>query len=70
MRVLAVEKKESIKNYLAGGNHARSASFRRRYYAVRIVRRRRRARGLLTEAISAALLDRLATVHEHLVKPN
>ena len=31
------------KNHLAGGNHARSASSRRRYYAVRIVRRWRRS---------------------------
>ena len=27
------------------------------------------ARGLLSEAICAALLDRLATEHEHLLKP-
>ena len=33
-------KKQKI---LDGGNHARSASFRRRHYAVRIVRRRRRS---------------------------
>ena len=33
----------SKKSYLSGGNHAWSASPRRRYYAVRIVRRRRRS---------------------------
>ena len=33
----------SEKNKMAEGNHARSASSRRRYYAVRIVRRRRRS---------------------------
>ena len=41
-RLLAVEKNKNIYTWL-GGNHARSASSRRRYYDVRIVRRRRRS---------------------------
>ena len=34
---------ETKKEYMAGGNHARSAGSRRRYYAVRVVPRRRRS---------------------------
>ena len=49
------------KNYLAGGHHDRSATSRRRYYAVRIVTDGVGVRGVLTEAICAALLNRLAT---------
>ena len=49
------------KTYLAEGNHARSASSRRRYYAVRSLTDGVGASGLSTEAICAALLDRIAT---------
>ena len=38
-----VKTRRRKRNYLAGGNHARSASSRRRYYAVRLVRRWRRS---------------------------
>ena len=46
---------------LAAGNRTRNAGSRRRYCAVRICNNGVGVRGLLTEAICAALLGRLAT---------
>ena len=51
----------SSKIYLAEWNQARTAGSRRRKFAIRMVNRLRRSRGLLTEAIFVASLDRPGT---------
>ena len=56
-------------NYPAGGNHALSASYRRRDYAVGIVSRRRRSPWALDRGNLCCVMDRLATEHEPLLKP-